>query len=358
MRAKVGHVCRSSIGRKGLCTKYIMNHKITFKVEQFERKELAGQPLRFSQSIVKAGASKSAFTLIELLVVIAIIAILAAMLLPALSKAKEKAQGIACLSNTKQIALGFTMYAGDNGDAFPMPTINGKAQWYQNNSTYKNAHGKLAGTEWFFGTTPSTWTANSAAPLMVNYLPNNNVWVCPKRKRGLTYTTTPPDPGNWDPSITGFLSYGFNDISVFGTYDHASGTMQNGKPTKASNLTRPSDVVALTDTSGSITVPGGTAAVCLDTVWSGGIDLTPTTIQNGYNERLQTAYAKHNDRVNVIYVDGHAAPSKPSALTWGQFYDVFDDSVTLKTSYGQTWISSQSISIPAFDSVQWNATPE
>ena len=63
--------------------------------------------------------------MIELLVVIAIIAILAALLLPALGKAKTKAQGISCMNNTKQLMLANHMYLGDNSDTFPMAIHGG-----------------------------------------------------------------------------------------------------------------------------------------------------------------------------------------------------------------------------------------
>src|SRR5271157_4845472 len=113
-----------------------------------------------------------AFTLIELLVVIAIIAILAALLLPALSKAKAKSQRVGCVSNLKQLGYAWTMYSGDYNDMLVPNWLNDPRAW-------------IDGTEGSVQTYPGATNLIALKNgLLYKYNPNVGVYKCPAANRG------------------------------------------------------------------------------------------------------------------------------------------------------------------------------
>jgi prepilin-type N-terminal cleavage/methylation domain-containing protein/prepilin-type processing-associated H-X9-DG protein len=242
-----------------------------------------------------ASGRRQAFTLIELLVVIAIIAILAALLLPALSRAKESALNTACRNNLRQFGIALHMYVQDNG-AYPFGKF-GDLQWVPAIEPYVNAR---------FNNLVFSGTA----------VAGGRVFQCPSYARLISMPNSPwsPTPFEYDLGTYGYNAAGPSARSPalgLGLMGEDPSTGLNSRPVRESEVVSPSSMIAMGDAP--ITALEATpsrpaiAAVGssdLDHFWGLEYVLDTNLIITPRSDMLFVR-KRHQNRWNIVYCDGH-----------------------------------------------------
>ncbi|HQL88689.1 MAG: DUF1559 domain-containing protein [Lentisphaerae bacterium] len=216
------------------------------------------------------------FTLIELLVVIAIIAILAAMLLPALSKAREKARTISCTSNQKQLALSWLIYADDHDGTILLYNL-------ENHPNYTLPNGKLCSSG------IKLWQA-----FFYPWQPEFQVYNCPSNSVAECVYT-----GQYH--YNSAIGYNYN-VGRFAKI--------------LSNLRRPSELMVFADAN---PYPASTS---------------PSAVGNSYglvDTRHVREVGRHNNTANIAYGDGHVGSRRGASIP-----DRSTNSILWYPTYGGT----------------------
>jgi prepilin-type N-terminal cleavage/methylation domain-containing protein/prepilin-type processing-associated H-X9-DG protein len=232
---------------------------------------------------------KKGFTLIELLVVIAIIAILAAMLLPALSRAKDKAKQISCASNMKNWEMALTMYEGDNSDAIP----------------YFGLDSSAATTTTFWPSYLAPYLSQITKGTYYDTIITNKVRACPGGSNRGKWGGVWSDWSSW--IGVNFGGYATDPLTGPFVYGSANG-VKFGGPVKISAISKPVDCMGFIEVTSLFVYNPlrwnfDAASPYIDTS-VGPVDYNAGTINNGYFNACE-AKIHGNAGNNVGLLDGH-----------------------------------------------------